>query len=58
MSSGIFFELSSKMLKVKCIHRRYYPISTGNSRQGHNGKSRADEIREDFFIVILNLFTM
>ena len=53
-----FFELSGKMLTVRCINRHYYPISTGNSREGHNGKSRAEEIRQDFFIGLLNFFTM
>ena len=43
------------MLTVRYLNRRYYLISTGNSREGHNGKDRAEEIRQDFFIGNSNL---
>ena len=42
------------MLTIRCLNRRCYPISTGNSREGHIGKNRA-EIREDFSLGKLNL---
>ena len=38
------------MLTGRCINRRYYPISKGNSCDGQNGKSGAEEIRQDFFV--------
>ena len=38
------------MLTVRCFNSRYYLISTGKSREGHKGKNRAEEIRDDFFM--------
>ena len=43
------------MLTIRCLSRRNYPISTGNSREGHIGKIRVEEIRQDFSIGKLNL---
>ena len=43
-------ELSSKMFNVKCFNRCYYPVSIGNSNEGHKGKDRTEEITQDDFI--------
>ena len=43
------------MLTIRCLNRRCYPTSTGNSREGHIGKNHAEEIRQEFSIGKLNL---
>ena len=51
---SFWFLFSSKMLQIRCLNRRYYSISTGNSRDVRIGKNRA-EFRQDFSIGKLNL---